>query len=77
MYRLSGMTDSSSDTIVNGVITGGTDAAKALTMLHELAHLTGADGFLGGDNVTAVQDANNALLETNCGKTMSQFGFGP
>jgi hypothetical protein len=30
-------------------ITGGTDAAEAFIVLHELAHLTGAVGFLPND----------------------------
>jgi hypothetical protein len=70
-------TNSNSIQVGQDVITGGTDQAKAFTMLHELAHLTGAAGFLGGDYVPAVQNANNSLLEKNCGKTMSTFGFEP
>jgi hypothetical protein len=69
--------NSTSVLVGQNVIMGGTDAAKLFMMLHELAHLTGANGFLGGDNLPSVQNANNMLLGQHCGKMTSQAGFAP
>ncbi len=59
-------------------ITGGTDAAKALILLHELAHDLGAAGFdqNDGDN-PAAQAANNSLVMQNCGDVVKQAAGAP
>jgi RHS repeat-associated protein len=41
------------------------------TLLHELAHVTGAPGFLPGDEDAGVQASNENALKDNCGKTIS------
>jgi len=51
-------------------IKGGTDAAKAFILLHELAHLTAAEGFLSNDRDEKSQQANNAMVLENCGTTV-------
>jgi hypothetical protein len=51
-------------------IQGGSDAAKALILVHELAHVTGANGFLDNDNNPSAQTQNNHMLLERCGKTI-------
>jgi hypothetical protein len=53
-------------------IQGGSDAAKAFILPHELAHLTGAQGFLDNDKNETAQTQNNRLLLENCGRTVSR-----
>jgi len=60
-------------------IQGGTDAAKALILLHELAHLTEAQGFNnndGGANNEAAQTTNNQLVLENCGGVVARAAGG-
>jgi hypothetical protein len=40
-------------------------------LLHELAHVTGAPGFVEADEDAGVQASNENLLKENCGKTIS------
>jgi hypothetical protein len=61
-------------------ITGGSDAAQALILLHELAHNLGAAGFEddgalpdGSPNINA-QTQNNQLVMKNCGGVVNQAG---
>jgi RHS repeat-associated protein len=67
---------SSSVTVGVGVtgITGGTAAAQVFILLHELAHATGAAGFLDNDSDPTRQAANNALVLQNCQKSIDFFG---
>jgi hypothetical protein len=58
--------NSSVPTGVTG-ITGGTQQAQLLILLHELAHLTNAAGFIPGDSSTVAQGVNNTLLMLDCG----------
>ena len=51
-------------------IAGGSDAAMAFILIHELAHLTGARGFLEGDSSVAPQTFNNQLVLDRCGGTV-------
>lgn len=53
-------------------IKAGSDAAQAFILLNELAHLTGAGGFLDNDRNEAAQTQNNRLLLENCGRTVSR-----
>jgi len=48
-------------------INGGSDQAKLFILLHELAHLTGAQGFQSNDSGAAIQSQNNNLLLQHCG----------
>ncbi len=62
-----------------GNISGGSDLAKAFILLHELAHLDDANGFLGGDGgstaaAIANQNSNNLKVQQNCAKTLDLFG---
>jgi RHS repeat-associated protein len=60
-------------------IQGGTDAAKALILLHELAHITEAQGFInddGGANNEAAQTRNNQLVLENCGGVVGRAAGG-
>ena len=59
---------------VNGTIAGGTDAAKAFILLHELAHATGAAGFQEGDRGPIEQNFNNGLVLQHCEKALKLFG---
>jgi hypothetical protein len=63
--------NASAGTGVQG-INGGSQQAKLFILLHELAHATGAAGFLSGDSSATPQGAqnqasNNALLQQKCG----------
>jgi uncharacterized protein RhaS with RHS repeats len=54
-------------------ITGGSNAAQAEILLHELAHDLSAAGFLNDDaNSTANQTTNNSLVLQNCGDVVKQ-----
>ena len=60
-------------------IQGGTAAAMVLILLHELAHITGAQGFNnddGGANNQAAQTRNNQLVLENCGGVVGRFAGG-
>jgi RHS repeat-associated protein len=56
-------------------ITGGSPAAQALILLHELAHVVGAAGFNNNDygNATAEKN-NNTLVMRNCGDIVNLLG---
>jgi hypothetical protein len=56
----------------SGRIGGGTDEAKAFILLHELAHLTDAAGFLRGDSGPDRQLHNNDLVRANCQTTLDR-----
>ncbi len=50
---------------------GGTDIAKAFILLHELAHLTGAKGFLDNDKSEDRQRQNNLMILQHCRSTIN------
>ena len=57
-------------------ITGGTDAAKAFILLHELAHFLGAARFQspdGGTDNKQAQIDNNELVQEKCSNTIGKF----
>jgi len=62
-------------------ITGGSGAAQALILLHELAHALEAAGFIANDGPmangqpnVAAQTANNQLVMQNCGNIVNLAG---
>jgi hypothetical protein len=56
-------------------ITGGTPAAQAQILLHELAHDIGAQGFIQNDSTNIqAQTANNEMVTQNCGAIVSLIG---
>jgi hypothetical protein len=61
-----------------GVInmTGGSDVAQIEILLHELAHLTGASGFISNDaNSASAQTSNNSMVEVMCQSTLNLAGW--
>jgi len=67
--NLSGAYFSGSEPVGNLVhgINGGSNQAKLFILLHELAHLTQADGFQPEDNGRDLQNQNNSILLNKCG----------
>jgi hypothetical protein len=55
-------------------ITGGSNAAQALILLHELAHDLNAAGFNQNDaGNAAAEGQNNQLVLQNCGNVINFF----
>jgi hypothetical protein len=50
--------------------TGGTFAAQAFILLHEIAHQVGASGFVSDAGNPAAVKANDALVNKNCGSLL-------
>lgn len=57
-------------------IQGGTDVAKVLILLHELAHDVGAAGFISGDQSAADQTKNNQSVMENCAGVLRRAAGG-
>jgi hypothetical protein len=56
-------------------ITGGSAAAQAEILLHELAHDVGAAGFIQNDySSSTAQSTNNGLVMKNCGDIVNLVG---
>ena len=57
-------------------ITGGSTAAQAEILLHELAHNVNANGFVPNDNGNAAaQSTNNTLVMQNCGNLIQEVAM--
>jgi RHS repeat-associated protein len=54
--------------------TGGSAQAQGMILLHELAHLTGAQGFTSNDNNTTASNANNQLVSQHCQGILNTLG---
>ena len=69
------MPDESAALTVNlsGAFFQETASQQVATLLHEIAHMTGAADFLSGDNNTAAQNFNNTLVQQNCQTTLNVF----
>jgi RHS repeat-associated protein len=55
----------------NTQYTGGTLQAQIFILVHELAHLVGAAGFLSDAGSQDNVNSNNALVQQNCGKQIA------
>jgi RHS repeat-associated protein len=56
-----------------GGVHAGSDRAKALILIHELAHLSGAKGFQSDMNNSKAGKENNELLRKECDDTLKIF----
>jgi hypothetical protein len=76
--NLGGAFFNSSYTVSGGGQTyqGGTNQAQGFILLHELGHLTGAQGFQSNDSGpnSSAQQSNNNLVQQNCAKTLAWLG---
>jgi len=54
-------------------IKSGSERAKTLLLIHELAHIVLAAGFLPDRDNAAAGASNNLLLRKNCDKTLSKY----
>ena len=76
--NLGGAYFNSNQSVTGGGVTyqGGTAQAQGFILLHELGHLTDAQGFQSNDSGpnNPAQISNNNLVEQNCQKTLAWLG---